>query len=54
MNTLADALSQPNGQEDWEPIKEVSLIPPEVFLRIFGPNSTDSVETRIIESQARH
>ncbi len=32
----------------------MSLIPPEAFLRIFRPNSTDSVETRIIESQAQH
>ena len=50
----ADALSRPNGQEAMEPVKEVALIPPGVFLNIFGPDSVDSVETRIVESQQRH
>jgi len=34
--------------------KEVSLIPPEAFLRIFGPDLTDSLESRIVESQQQH
>ena len=34
--------------------KEVLLIPSEAFLRIFGPDSDNSLESRIVESQQRH
>src|SRR6267154_3604302 len=54
MNTPADALSQPNGQDIQESTKDVSLIPPEAFLWIFRPNSDDSLELRIVEGQQRH
>jgi hypothetical protein len=37
-----------------EPTKEVALIPPAAFLNIFGPDSVDSVESRIVESQQHH
>ena len=43
-NTLADALLRPNGQDIQKSTKEVLLIPPEVFIRIFMPNSDDSLE----------
>jgi len=32
----------------------MSLIPPEAFLRIFGLDSDDSLESRIVESQRWH
>src|SRR5216683_3166118 len=54
MNTPADALSRPNGEDIQESTKEMSLIPPEAFLRIFGPDSDDSLESWITESQWRH
>jgi hypothetical protein len=47
----ADALSRLNGPELAEPAKEVALIPPAAFLNVFGPDSVDSVESRIVESQ---
>ena len=50
-NMPADALSRPNGQDIQESTKEVSLIPPEAFLWIFRPDSDDSLESRIVESQ---
>ncbi len=53
-NTLADALLRPNGQDIQESNKEVSLIPPEAFLWIFGPDLVNSLESRIVESQQRH
>jgi len=53
-NTPADTLSHPNSQENLEPVKEVSLIPPEAFLRIFGVNSDGSLESRMVESQMEH
>ena len=53
-NTPADALSRPNGQDVQESTKETSLIPPEAFLRIFGPDSDDSLESRIVGGQKRH
>ncbi len=53
-NTPADVLSQPNGQDIQESTKEMSLIPPEAFLRIFGPDSDDSLESWIVEGQLRH
>jgi hypothetical protein len=53
-NTPADTLSRPNGLETTEPTKEVALIPPATFLNIFGPDSVDSVESRIVESQQHH
>jgi len=51
MNTLADALLRPNGQDIQESTKEVSLIPLEAFLQIFGPNLDNSLESRIVSSQ---
>ena len=45
MNTPADALSRPNGQDIQELTKEVALIPSEAFIQIFGPNSDDSLES---------
>ncbi len=51
MNTPANALSQPSRQDIQESTKEVSLIPPEAFLRIFRPDSDDSLELHIVESQ---
>ena len=53
-NTPADVLSQPNGQDIQESTKEMSLIPPEVFLRIFRPDSDGSLESRIVEGQQQH
>jgi len=53
-NTPADALSRPNGQDIQESTKEVSLIPPEAFLQLFGPDLDDSLESRIVEGQLRH
>jgi hypothetical protein len=53
-NMPADALSRLNSSEVTEPIKEVALIPPVAFLNIFGPDSVDLVESRIVESQQRH
>jgi hypothetical protein len=49
-NMPANTLSRPNSPEVMEPIKEVALIPLAVFLNIFGPDSVDSVESRIVES----
>jgi hypothetical protein len=37
-----------------EPAKEVALIPLVAFLNVFGPDSVDSVESRIVESQQHH
>ena len=51
-NTPADALSRPNGPEATEPAKEVALIPLAVFLNVFGPDSVDSVESRIVTAWA--
>ncbi len=53
-NTPANALSRPSRQDIQESTKETSLIPPEVFLRIFGPDLDDSLESRIVEGQKRH
>jgi hypothetical protein len=53
-NMPADALSRPNGPEATEPAKEVALIPPAAFLNVFGLDSVDSVESRIVESQQHH
>jgi len=53
-NTPADVLLQLNRQEDQEPVKEVSLIPSEVFLWIFKVDSDGSLESRIVESQRWH
>ena len=53
-NTPANALSQPNGQDIQESTKETSLISPKAFLRIFGPDLDDSLETQIVNSQRRH
>ncbi len=53
-NTPADTLSWPNGQDIQESTKEMSLIPLEAFLRIFGPDSDDSLESRIVDGQKRH
>ncbi len=50
----ADALSRPNGQDIQESTKEMSLIPPEVFLRIFGLDSDDSLESQIVGGQKWH
>ncbi len=44
-NTPADVLSQPSGEDIQETTKEVSLIPPEVFLQIFRPDSDDSLKS---------
>ncbi len=32
----------------------MSLIPPEAFLRIFRPDSDNSLESQIVESQQQH
>ena len=32
----------------------MSLIPPEAFLQIFGPDSDNSLESQIVEGQQRH
>src|SRR6266851_6871362 len=53
-NTPANALSQPNGQDIQESTKETSLISPKAFLRIFGPDLDDSLETQIVNSQRQH
>jgi hypothetical protein len=53
-NMPADALSRPNSPEATEPAREVALIPPAAFLNIFGLDSVDSVESRIVESQQHH
>src|SRR6266851_4020336 len=53
-NTPADTLSRPAGQDVQESTKETSLIPLEAFLRIFRPDSDDSLESRIVDGQKRH
>ena len=53
-NTPADALSRPNGQDVQESTKEMLLIPPEAFLRIFRPDSDGSLESWIVDRQKRH
>ena len=53
-NTLADALSHPNGLEHQEPVKEVVLIPQEAFLNLFEAGSDGSVEADIVEGQRKH
>jgi len=53
-NTPADTLLQPNGQDIQESTKEMSLIPLEAFLQIFGPDSDNSLESQIVEGQLRH
>ena len=53
-NMPADMLSWPNGQDIQESTKEVSLIPPEAFIQIFGPNSDNSLELWIVSGQQRH
>jgi len=50
-NTPADTLSHPNGLEHQEPVKEVMLIPQEVFLNLFEVGSDGLVEADIVESQ---
>src|SRR6266851_5511546 len=44
-NTPADALSRPNVWDIQELTKETSLIPPEAFLQISGPDSDSSLES---------
>ncbi len=53
-NTPVDTLLQPNRQDIQESTKEVLLIPLEVFLQIFGPNSDGSLELQIVEGQQQH
>jgi len=49
-NTPADTLSHPNGLKHQEPVKEVMLIPQEVFLNLFEVGSDGWVEADIVKS----
>jgi hypothetical protein len=54
MNTPADALSRPNGEDIQQDDKEVALIPPEAFIRIFDADSKGSLESDLVYHQQTH
>jgi len=51
VNTPADALSQPNGEDIQKGDKEVTLIPLEAFIRIFEAYSPGTIEDKVVQSQ---
>ena len=53
-NTLADALSRPNGADITEDDRELALIPESAFLNMFDADSDGSLEQRIVDAQFRH
>jgi hypothetical protein len=53
-NVPADALSHPDGEDVQRNEKEVALIPPEAFIRVFDANSEGSLESRIVQTQRLH
>jgi hypothetical protein len=50
-NVPADALSHPDGEDVQKNEKEVALIPPEAFVRVFDADSEGSLESRIVQTQ---
>ena len=51
VNTPADALLRPPGADIMEDSWELALLPPELFLNIFGADSDGSLEHQIILAQ---
>jgi len=51
MNTPADVLLRLPGADVLEDSREVVLLPPELFLNVFGANSDGSLEHQIVLSQ---
>ena len=51
INTPTDALSRPPGSEVAEDSRKVALLPPEVFLNVFGADSDGSLEHQIVLTQ---
>ncbi len=51
INTLADALSRPLGEDVVEDSQEIALLPPEVFLNVFGMDSDGSLKHHIVLAQ---
>ncbi len=47
-NTPADALSRPPGMDVVEDSQEMALLPPELFLNMFGVDSDGSLEHQIV------
>ena len=51
VNTPADALLRPSGEDVMEDSQEIALLPPEVFLNVFGANLDGSLEHYIVLAQ---
>jgi len=51
INTLADALLRPLGEDVVEDSQEIALLPPEVFLNVFGMDSDGSLKHHIVLAQ---
>ena len=51
VNTPADALSRPPGSDIVEDSREIALLPPDLFLNVFGAGSDGSLEHQIVLSQ---
>ncbi len=50
-NTPADTLSRPPGMDIVEDSQKVALLPPELFLNVFGANSDGLLEHQIVLTQ---
>jgi len=53
-NTLADALSRPSEDERQQDERQVTLLPPKLFLRLADTGNKDSLEYLLVQEQKRH
>jgi hypothetical protein len=53
-NTPADALSRPSEDERQRDERQVTLLPPEVFLKLANTGNEDSLEHLLVQEQRRH
>jgi hypothetical protein len=53
-NTPADALSCPSEDERQRDERQVTLLPPEVFLKLANTGNEDSLERLLVQEQRRH
>jgi len=51
INTPADILSRPPGEDVTKDSREIALLPPELFINIFGANLDGSLEHHIVLAQ---